>query len=198
MIDLALTGEIDTLLGWRCAFGLAGIQSLLGGLLVWLWVPKGTCSKGSGAQHWRRIRAVLTNRSAMAYILAYSAHMWELFGLRAWMVAFLDYARQLAPSADIVLSPTQVVALINIIGLPVSIGGNELCQRFGRRKTLTWIMMISFFLSLFMGFSAVLPYSMVVLLGLVYGVFVLGDSASLTAGAVQHAPVGAQQRLGAA
>jgi MFS family permease len=81
-----------------------------------------------------------------------------------------------------------VVALINLIGLPASIGGNELCRRYGRRKMLTWIMLISFVLSLFVGFSAALPYGLVVVLGLIYGVFVLGDSASLTAGAVINAP----------
>ena len=28
----------------------------------------------------------------MGYILAYSAHCYELFGLRAWLVAFLAFA----------------------------------------------------------------------------------------------------------
>ena len=183
-----MAGEISLRMGWRWAFLLAGFLNLAGMVLVWLWVPSGLKIRaGTGHRRYAGIVAVFRNRWAMAYILAYAAHMWELFGLRSWMVAFLEYSRQLQPLSVMVLSPTQVVALINLIGLPASIAGNELCQRFGRKKILTWIMMTSFAMSLIMGFSTALPYALVVVLGLIYGVFVLGDSASLTAGAVMHA-----------
>jgi len=184
-----LTGEISLIWGWRWAFVLAGLLNLAGLAVVWLLVPTGRTS-GSGTIRLQaaHFAAVFANRRAMAYILGYAAHMWELFSLRAWMVVFLDYSRHLQAAAEGALSPTQVVALINVIGLPVSIGGNELCRRFGRRRTLTWIMLTSFALSLAVGFSAALPYGIVVGIVLIYGVFVLGDSASLTAGAVSHAP----------
>ena len=34
-------------------------------------------------------RPVLRNRAAMAFIVGYAGHTWELFALRAWLVAFL-------------------------------------------------------------------------------------------------------------
>jgi MFS family permease len=126
----------------------------------------------------------------MAYILGYAAHMWELFSLRSWMVAFLAFSRQLQPGDAAGLSPTQVVALVNLIGLPASIGGNELCRRLGRPKTIVAIMLVSALIGFGIGFAAPLPYGMVVALALFYGVVVLGDSASLTAGAVASAPAG--------
>ena len=181
-----MTGETDAVFGWRWAFFFAGGLNLVGALLVGLWAPRGHSVKGSIARV--TIVSVFANRRAMAYILAYAAHMWELFSLRSWMVAFLDYSRQLQPMITGILTPTQVVALINLIGLPASIGGNELCRRFGRRRTLTWIMSLSCAISLVVGFSAALPYGLLVGLVLIYGIFVLGDSASLIAGAVMHAP----------
>jgi MFS family permease len=126
----------------------------------------------------------------MAYILGYAAHMWELFSLRSWMVAFLAFSRQLQPGDAAGWSPTQVVALVNLIGLPASIGGNELCRRLGRPKTIMAIMLASAMMGFGIGFAAPLPYGVVVALALIYGVAVLGDSASLTAGAVASAPAG--------
>ena len=58
--------------------------------LVWGLVP------ASAPHHLARsagflldFRPVLANRRAMAYVLAYFAHNWELFALRSWLVAFL-------------------------------------------------------------------------------------------------------------
>ncbi len=186
-----MAGEVFALLDWRWSFGVAGSFTFLGALLVWLWVPAGrmpaSVSRRAGQNS---LRAVLRNRNTMAFVLAYAAHMWELFSMRSWMVAFLDYSRRLQPAGTLDWSPTQVVALINLIGLPASIAGNELCRRFGRKKVLVRIMVASALLSAGLGFAAPLPYGVVVSLGLLYGVFVLGDSASLTAGAVASAPAG--------
>ncbi len=184
-----LAGEVHAMLGWRWAFGVSGLLTLVGAALVWSAVPSGRLSPPETmTRHPVTIVAVLRNRRAMAYILAYAAHMWELFSMRSWMVAFLVYCRQLHPTGALGWSPTQVVALINLIGLPASIGGNELCRRFSRKKTVVRIMLVSALISMGVGFAAPLPYGWVVALGLVYGAAVLGDSASLTAGAVASAP----------
>ncbi len=186
-----LAGEIHLALGWRWAFAAAGLLTLAGCVMMMLTVPAGkTAEHHQDVESPTSFWAVLVNRQAMAYILAYAAHMWELFSLRSWMVTFLAYSRQIQNSVGPALSPTQVVALINLIGLPASIGGNELCRRLGRSRTVRIIMLASALVSAGVGFSAPLPYVWVVCLVLVYGVLVLGDSASLTAGAVASAPVG--------
>ncbi len=186
-----MAGEVFALLDWRWTFATAGLFTLVGALLVWLWVPAGRTYPPDTPQAGRTaIGAVLRNRNAMAFVLAYAAHMWELFSMRSWMVAFLDYSRRLQPAGMLDWSPTQVVALINLIGLPASIAGNELCRRVGRKKVLVRIMAASALMSACVGFAAPLPYGVVIALGSLYGVFVLGDSASLTAGAVESAPPG--------
>jgi MFS family permease len=118
--------------------------------------------------------------------------MWELFSLRSWVVVYLEYSRSLQPQLSNSFSATQVAFLINLIGLPASIAGNELSRRFGRRGVITAIMMASFSVSIWVGFTPGLPYGLVVFFSLVYGVLVLGDSASLTAGAVAEAPPGSR------
>jgi MFS family permease len=188
-LSFFLAGEINVALGWRWAFALAGVLTLAGCVLMAAMVPAGKTAGCHRVGHVAmRLRAVLGNRQVMAYILGYAAHMWELFGMRSWMVAFLTYSQQIQVASAPVLSPTQVMALINLIGLPASIGGNELCRRWGRSRTIQTIMLASAMASAAVGFSAPLPYCWVVCLGLVYGILVLGDSASLTAGAVANAP----------
>lgn len=190
-LSYLLAGEVHAALGWRWAFAASGLLTLAGVLLAGFGAPPGRVDRNLAAPRFAAgLAVVLRSRQAMAYILGYAAHMWELFSLRSWMVAFLAFSRQLQPGDAAGLSPTQVVALVNLIGLPASIGGNELCRRLGRPKTIVAIMLASALLGFGVGFAAPLPYGVVVALALFYGVAVLGDSASLTAGAVASAPAG--------
>jgi MFS family permease len=190
-LSYLLAGEVHAALGWRWAFAASGLLTLVGVLLAGFGAPPGRVERNLAAPRFAAgLAVVLRSRQAMAYILGYAAHMWELFSLRSWMVAFLAFSRQLQPGDGAGWSPTQVVALVNFIGLPASIGGNELCRRLGRRKTIVAIMLASALIGFGIGFAAPLPYGMVVALALFYGVAVLGDSASLTAGAVARAPAG--------
>jgi MFS family permease len=116
--------------------------------------------------------------------------MWELFAMRSWIVAFLVFSLHLQPDRTFTWSPTQVAFLINLIGLPASIGGNELARNLGRKKVISTVMLTSVGVGAVLGFAASLPYLLVVGLALLYGVTVTGDSASLTAGAVGAAPAG--------
>ena len=74
-------------------------------------------------------------RPAMAYIIAYTAHVWELFSMRAWIVAFLAFSQSLQTPGS-VGSVTRIAAIVNLLGLPASLGGNELARRFGRRRVV--------------------------------------------------------------
>ncbi len=189
-LSYLVAGEINALAGWRWAFVTSAIGTLIALFIVILYVPSGNVSTTHRRIFLSDIGVVLKSREAMAYVLGYAAHMWELFSFRAWIVAFLAFSIQLQSADALVWRPTQVAFLINLIGLPASIGGNELSRRFGRRKVVSWVMILSVGLGAVLGFTAPLPYFLVVLLVILYGITVTGDSASLTAGAVAAAPEG--------
>ncbi len=189
-------GEVTALLGWRWAFGAAALGSLAAFVLVWGWVAPGgrpapAAAAAPVAGHSLDLRPVFRNRTALAYNLGYAAHVWELFGMRTWVVAFLAYSFSLQPAeAGFPLSPTQVAALVLLLGLPASVFGNELAARYGRRRVAMAIMTSSAVLSCGLGFAAGLPpWSLVVLL-LLYSTLQMGDSGTLTAGAVANAQPG--------
>ena len=188
-VSYLLAGEIARVLDWRWAFALSGTGPVIGILLTAFCIPAGRFSMSpAGRRLLPDFSLIWHRKKTMGYILGYAAHMWELFSLRSWVVVFLEYSRSVQPHMSQRISATQVAFLINLIGLPASIGGNELSRRFGRRRTVTVIMLISVSISAWIGFIPGWPYALVVGLVLLYGIFVLGDSASLTAGAVAASP----------
>jgi len=178
-------GEIAATVGWRWAFGAAALGAVAAFAVAAVSArgPAPMRPERSGA-HFLDYRPVMRNREALGYILAYGAHVWELFGARAWIVAFLTYAMAGATAEQRWIAPTVVAALFTLVGVPASIVGNELCLRLGRRATLTGIMVVSAAVSAAVGFTADWGYGAVALVALVYGMVLMADSASLTAGTV--------------
>ncbi len=194
-LSFFLAGEVDAWLGWRWAFALSGVGPALALGLVWGLVPASPPHQlAAPSRFLLDFRPVLVNRRAMAYVLAYCAHNWELFALRSWLVAFLVFAQaQHAPGAPGALwSATVIAALVNLVGLPSSVLANELTRRFGRRGVVVAVMTSSALLASLLGFLTGLPIPLLVAICFVYGVTVTADSASITAGVVAHAAPGAR------
>ncbi|MDJ0819566.1 MAG: MFS transporter [Desulfobacterales bacterium] len=189
-LSYLLAGEINAIAGWRWAFLASAISGAGALMLIIIYVPSAQVREGKSQALLADFRVVFKSRAAMGYILAYAAHMWELFSLRSWIVAFLAFSLQLQPAGSWTWSPTQLAFIINLIGLPASVGGNELSRIFGRQKVISIVMIISAVLGVILGFSAALPYWLVASLAILYGTTIVGDSASLTAGVVAAAPAG--------
>ncbi len=177
-----LAGVVANWLDWRWAFGMGALGSVLSLLLVQVVVPYHKPDRPAG--HLLDFRPILSNRRVMAYVLAYAAHNWELFGVTSWMVVFLVYVQGLHGAADAGLSATAAAALVTLMALPASLIGNEASLRWGRRRMAILFMLGSGLFGIGFGFSGPLAYGVVVLLALVYGATVSWDSATITAGAV--------------
>ncbi|MGE5506755.1 MAG: MFS transporter [Actinomycetota bacterium] len=181
-----VSGWVAGPFGWRAAFwlagGLAAAAAVLVLALVWPMAPQ-PVGQPAGLLDFR---PVFRNRAAMGYVLGYAAHMWELFGLRNWIVAFLAFAATLAPGPAWP-APTAAATLSALVAMATSIGGADLAVRIGRRRLCAWAMVLSAAMALGIGFAAGLPYGLVVALALVYAGLVQADSAALTTGAVLEA-----------
>lgn len=190
-LSYLLAGEINTRFGWRWAFAVAALCALCALLTAARFLPPGaTRAAPATAGRWFDFKPVFATGNALAFIFGYAAHMWELFSLRAWIVAFLTFSQGLQPASSVSFSATRIAFLVGLIGLPASIAGNEMARMFGRKKIIMLIMSVSALLCSVIGFSASLPYAVVIGLCLLHAVTVVGDSAALTAGAVAAAPSG--------
>jgi len=85
------------------------------------------------------------------------------------------------------LSPQSLVTLILLAGVLPSILGNEGALRWGRRRFITIVTLISGLIGCFIGFTAGLTFIMVAGLCFVYWIAIMTDSGSLTAGLVSAA-----------
>lgn len=188
-LSIYLCGLIGGAFGWHSAFLYGAAGPVLAACVVAVFMPSGrTRSADHPPQALLDFRPVLRNRATLAYVAGYSAHNYELFGQRSWMVAFLVYTASLQPAdAPMLVSAATLAAVINMLGPVMSVSGNELALRFGRSRVIFTFMTASGLVACVLGYTAALPWILVFLLmGLHYGLM-LGDSAALTAGAIASA-----------
>lgn len=181
-----LSGWLVTMLHWRHA-AVALSAGYLGALLIFALA---VTPKEPDSHEEERIlasfdfRETLRNRSTVGYMFGYAVHCWELFGYRTWMVAFLAFCLNLQTTQNYSLSPQNIATLIVLAGVPASVLGNEVAHRWDRRRAVAIFMLTSGVFGCIIGFSAHLPYGIVAALCILYGIAVMLDSGSLTAGVV--------------
>jgi MFS family permease len=131
---------------------------------------------------------VLRDRAAAGYTLGYMAHCLELFGSRAWMVAFLAFAASLHGANTFPWPAAAIAAVVNLLAVPASILGNEVALRIGRRRWILVVMAASGASGMLLGSSAPAHWGLVLALLIAYSMLVMAESGTLTAGLVAAAP----------
>jgi MFS family permease len=188
-LSLLQAGLVAGWFGWPAAFVTAGLLSFLALPLLLLPVRRHDPPPAEGGRRpgLLDLRPVLAQREAMAYVLAYACHCFELFGFRTWLVAFLTFAAAHNAAGLGEAGITLIATVVITLGLPSSILGNELATRLDRRRTLIVYMSASALCALVLALSTGALLWPLVLLVAVYAVLVMADSASLTVGAVAAA-----------
>jgi MFS family permease len=142
------------------------------------------------------VLSVLRNITAMRFILAYAAHNWELFAMRAWMPAFLTAVWQAAgrPLQDAAVLGATVSGVLLIGGAASNTTGGWLSDRLGRSRTIRVFLTASACCSFALGW--LLPYgaAVVVAAALLYGTMVTADSSTLSTAVAEAAAPGALGR----
>src|SRR5438270_1945630 len=178
-----LFGRVGTLLGWRSAFVIAGILGAAGVLIAWAALPRGDPGGEEKPKPLLDFRPVLANRDVLALMVGYAAAIWGCVGLRQWIVVFLTFCagNQAADPAQawIILV---VGAVINFLGVPAGLIGNELSIRYGLRTVATLVFLLSAIAGGLFGFAAMLPTIAVLGLSVVAGFIVQGNFSNLTSG----------------
>jgi MFS family permease len=191
-LSLAMAGFIAPALGWRAAFIASAFGPLVSAVLVLALRPLPAHGGARFSLHtlfpvraWRR---VLADRASAGYTLGYMAHCLELFGSRAWMVAFLAFSASLHSGATFPWPAAAIAAVVNLLAVPASILGNEVALRIGRRRWILVVMAASGTCGMLLGGSAPWHWALVLALLIGYSMLVMAESGTLTAGLVAAAP----------
>lgn len=193
-LSLAIAGAVAPVFGWRAAFVVSAAGPLAAGVMVFAFVPKSNVPLAGKAFSWRTLfpieawRKVLAIRAAAGYTAGYFVHCLELFGSRAWMVAFLAFSTGLHAGGTFPWQLPAIAAMVNLASVPASIVGNEIALRMGRRRWITIAMAGSGAGGILLGFSAPWFWVLVLVILVLYSMLVMAESATLTAGLVAAAP----------
>jgi MFS family permease len=187
--SFAVAGLIASLFGPQAAFLFGGICALIAVVIASVVMPRKVPMQATAASPRSLLdfRPVFRNRAAMAWIAGYTFHTWEMAGLRAWGVTFLTLVVAQAGAPAWFPMPAVLFTIAGFVGIVVSVLGNEMSQRFGRKRIVTVAMTMSAALAFgagwTIGLSVFLPAAFVI----AWLAFIFLDSASLTAGTVQAA-----------
>lgn len=192
-LSLAMAGFIAPLQGWRAAFLWSALGPLAAASLVMVFIAPSRASGGKAfslhtlfpLSDWRK---VLGNRASLGYTLGYAAHCLELFGSRAWVVAFLAFSAGLHSSSTFPWNVAAIAAVVNLVSVPASIVGNEIALRIGRQRWILVAMAGSGSSGILLAIGAPWHWALVLGLLVVYSMLVMAESATLTAGLVAAAP----------
>jgi MFS family permease len=189
-----ISGWILHALGWQYVFGLIALGPFTALLIVLLFIPALTHEKWHGPVQIRlhdifpvdKWRLVLQDKTASGFIFGYTAHSIELFASRSWIVAFFGFCA-IASGEVFFLTATTLAGVINFFGVPSSILGNEIALKIGRQKWIFIVMLSSAVFGIALALSTGQSWWIIVALAVGHAIFVMADSATLTAGLVVSA-----------
>jgi len=188
------SGWILGALGWHYVFGIIALGPFTAFLIVLLLIPPLQHEKWKGAIQIRlhdifpveKWKLVLQDKKASGFIFGYTAHSLELFASRSWLVAFFVFCGAVS-GETFILAATTLAGVINFFGVPASILGNEIALRVGRQKWVCIVMLTSAVLGIALACSTSQSWWLIVVLAIGHAVFIMADSATLTAGLVTSA-----------
>jgi MFS family permease len=187
-VSFLVAGAIDAVAGPQAAFLFAGIAAAMAFVIGAIVMPRhAPPSRATAQAGLLDFRTVLRNRAAMAWIVGYTVHTWEMAVVRAWGVTFLTVAVALHGAPDWLPAPSAMLTLAGLLGIMVSLTGNELSVRIGRLRVVSVAMAAGALLALVAGSTVVLSAPMAAAAVLVWFAAIFLDSSALTAGTVQAA-----------
>jgi MFS family permease len=165
---------------WRMVVATTSALTVLGGILAEVAGAEGPWPFPRARFDPRQARLAFAGRGVRLASLGYFGHMWELYAMWAWFVAF--YAAVLAGHGVARPERGAAFATFAVIGAG-GVGcwaGGVLGDRWGRTRTTMLSMAISGVCALTIGALVELPPAAVLAVGLVWGFWVVADSAQFS------------------
>ncbi len=182
-LSLAVTGWIAGLSDWRTAFICCSAGVCIGILLsivLFTGYRRAPIRRNEGGFSVEVVR----NKPALLMILGYSAHMWEMYGMRSWLApfmtaAFVGWGMEHAHATG--YAATAAAVMVGIGTFATAITGT-ISDRFGRTATITMVMLGSALLSFCFGWLINTSLLLTLAVGLVYGYLVVAESPVFSTG----------------
>ena len=164
-------------LEWRTVIFVTSAMTIAGGLLVLSAVREGPYPFPRATFDPRQAGRAFRPRGVRLASLGYFGHMWELYAMWAWFLVF--FSSIIASGSRTTSAAYATFAVIAVGGLGCWLGG-LLGDRWGRTKTTALSMTISGTCALIIGLLVDAPTWLVLVVGLIWGFWVVADSAQFS------------------
>ncbi|MEQ9036954.1 MAG: MFS transporter [Silicimonas sp.] len=173
---LMRTFEADT--DWKLVVYLSSALCLVAALIFGLVLREGPHEFPRVRADVKQFGAILRNRSVMLANLGYFGHMWELYAMWGWFLAYVLAAQ--ATGMEIGNASLLAFAVI-ALGSPSCVVAGWLADRIGRATTTSLAMTVSGLSALVIGFAFDGPAWLFAALAFIWGFTVVSDSAQFSA-----------------
>lgn len=172
----SLTNGVD----WRAVVWATTGATLASAAIFAFGVKEGPHGFGRATFDPRKSLAVFKQRPLMLANVGYFGHMWELYAMWAWILAFATAAEAgLAPFPF--GSPSMLAFVVVASGVIGCLSGGWLSDRIGRCLTTAGMMTVSGTCTLLIGAVFDGPPLALALVAILWGITVVGDSAQFSA-----------------
>ena len=174
--SLLVSGALVKFLEWNTLIMLTSIGALLGAFLVYR-MGEVSLNNVKGEFSWRQFKDALSRPNVLMN-LAYMGHMWELYAMWPWIAPFLVFVYKFHgySTVDAMMYGNIIGGLSVIIGCVATWLGGLVSDRKGRIKSILVFLVGSIACSFTIGWVGEGSLYAVVIMALLYGFFVIGDS----------------------
>jgi MFS family permease len=169
---------------WKAVVVAASACTLIGAGVLLLFAKEGPSPFSRAVFDPRRVGAVWRNQSLTLANLGYFGHMWELYAMWGW---FLAYTRAASPHLGLggANTPSLITFVVVASGVVGAIAGGVIADRTSRPFAAGLMMTVSGLCAISIGLFFAGPLWLFLLVAVVWGISVIGDSAQFSAMATE-------------
>jgi MFS family permease len=176
----SLTDRVD----WQAVVMASSACTLAGAAVLVFLVEEGPFPFSRAVFNPRYVAVVMKNRPLVLANLGYFGHMWELYAMWGW---FLAYVRAASPQLGLAggRSASLVTFVVIASGVVGAVLGGMLADRTSRAFAAGLMMTLSGLCAVSIGFVFDGPVWLFFLIAVLWGISVIGDSAQFSAMATE-------------